>query len=249
MPALTEIERGRKEATHTVVQPTDVKPYLNPDPDTSIGLRYAFYLLGDVRGKTVLDLGCGSGENIAPLLARGARVIAVDLSEELVKLARKRIEITKPFVPPPLMVGSAYDIALADESVDAILCASLLHHLDIPRAMGEMRRLLKPGGFIVVKEPVRFSKSAATLRRLFPAQKDVSEDEHPLTKAELEQVKAGWIVTGERAFRLPIIALLMKFLSEKRMLRVWPLDGWLLRKFRWLEPFATGRVLKLEKIG
>src|SRR5438477_1450999 len=127
MAALTEIERGRMEATHTVVQPTDVKPYLNPDPDTSIGLRYAFYLLGDVRGKTVLDLGCGSGENVAPLLARGARVIAVDLSQDLIGLARKRLAISKldfseagiskegisnQDAGPHFMVGSAYDVPL-----------------------------------------------------------------------------------------------------------------------------------------
>jgi SAM-dependent methyltransferase len=249
MPGLSEIERGRSEAAHTVVEPTDVRPYLDPEPDTAFPLRYAFYLLGDVRGKTVLDLGCGSGENIAPLLARGAKVIAVDISEELVQLARKRVEITKPFVPLPLMVGSAYDIALPDGSADVILCSSLLHHLDIPRAMAEMRRLLKPGGTIIVKEPVRFSKPAAMLRRMFPAKEDVSEDEHPLTRAELAQVKEGWAVSGERAFRLPLIPLFLKFLSEKSLLKVWLVDGWLLETFPWLEPFASSRVLKLQKTG
>src|SRR5438552_18935790 len=95
MPGLSEVERGRSEAAHTRLVPTDVTPYLDPPADTPFPLRYAFYLLGDVRGKTVVDLGCGSGENLAPLLARGARVIAVDLSQELVDVARKLPPISK----------------------------------------------------------------------------------------------------------------------------------------------------------
>lgn len=143
MPGLSEIERGRSEAAHTVLAATEVHPYLAPRADTPFPLRYAFYLLGDIRQKIVLDLGCGSGENLAPPLARGANAIAIDLSEELVQLARKRLAMANP------------QRILPDGSVDAILCSSLLHHLDIPRAMAEMKRLLKPSGFAVVKEPVR----------------------------------------------------------------------------------------------
>ena len=247
MPGLSEVERGRSEASHTVLAATEVQPYLAPEADTPFPLRYAFYLLGDIRGKVVLDLGCGSGENLAPLLARGANVIAVDLSEELVKLARGRLALTNQEMKPALMVGSAYDVPLPDGSVDAILCSSLLHHLDIPRAMAEMKRLLKPGGFAVVKEPVRFSRAFAVLRSWFPDRGDISEDEHPLTRAELLQVKSGWMSSGERAFRLPTMAAMIKVLGEKQALKFWRLDGWLLKMLTPLEHFATTRVVKLEK--
>lgn len=66
-----------------------------------------------------------------------------------------------------------------------------------------MKRLLKPGGIAVVKEPVRFSKTFAAVRSLFPDKEDISADEHPLTPAEFRQLKEGWIVNGERSFRLP----------------------------------------------
>jgi len=251
MPGLSEVERGRSEAAHTRLVPTDVTPYLDPPADTPFPLRYAFYLLGDVRGKTVVDLGCGSGENLAPLLARGARVIAVDLSQELVDLARKRLAISK--LQPSsrgteanFIVGSAYDVPLPDSSIDVILCASLLHHLNIPRAMAEMRRLLKPQGIAAVKEPVRFSKAIGVLRSLFPEQEDVSQDEHPLTRDEFDQLKPGWSVSGERAFRLPLVALAIRALGEKRTSKFWSLDGWLL-KIKPLQHFATTRVLKLTR--
>lgn len=249
MAGLTEIERGRSEAAHTVLEATDVRPYLDPPPDTPFPLRYAFYLFDEIVGKRVLDFGCGSGENIAPLLARGAKVIAVDLSEDLIKLAQKRVAITGQDGECRFAVASAYDVPLADGVVDAILCSSLLHHLTIPRAMLEMRRLLKPGGIAIIKEPIRFSKTFAVLRSLFPAREDISEDEHPLTPAEFAQVKEGWIATGERSFRLPLVPVLERLVSEENKLKIWPLDGWILRRLSVLDHFATVRVLKLEKAG
>ena len=71
-----EIERSASEAAKVVLRPVDrneIDRYLDPPADTIYGLEYAFYLLGDVRGKTVLDLGCGTGENIVPLIERGAQ--------------------------------------------------------------------------------------------------------------------------------------------------------------------------------
>ncbi len=65
-----EIERSAAEAAQINVGPRNrkqVERYLNPPSDTAFPLEYAFWVLGDVRGKTVLDLGCGSGENIVPL--------------------------------------------------------------------------------------------------------------------------------------------------------------------------------------
>src|ERR1700694_2642909 len=61
-----EVERSASEASKVVLKPMErdqIDRYLNPPADTPYGLEYAFHLLGDVRGKTVLDLGCGTGEN------------------------------------------------------------------------------------------------------------------------------------------------------------------------------------------
>lgn len=247
MPRLSDVERSRSEATHTELAPTYLAPYLAPSPDTPNALQYAFYLLGDMRGKAVLELGCGSGENTAALVARGAHVIAADISPELVQLARQRLEINH-LDPPPLVLCSAYDVPLADNSIDVILCASLLHHLNIPRAMHEIWRVLKPGGFAVVKEPVRFSRIAGRIRPLFPAQKDISADEHPLTRAEMAMVKSGWTVSGERCFRLPWIPLARHIASEPWIKKLQTVDAMMLAHIHWLEHFSTCRVFKLEKL-
>ena len=58
----TEVRRSAEEAKLAVLRPAQVDHYLNPLPDTAYSLEYAFHLLGGVRGKVMLDLGCGSGE-------------------------------------------------------------------------------------------------------------------------------------------------------------------------------------------
>ena len=127
-----EVERSAAEARATVLTPVDVDRYLNPPADTPYGLEYAFYVLGDVRGKSVLDLGCGSGESLVPLVKRGARVIGIDISPDLVALARERLNSYG--LSAVLQEGSAYATGLPNESVDVVFCMALLHHLELPRA-------------------------------------------------------------------------------------------------------------------
>jgi ubiquinone/menaquinone biosynthesis C-methylase UbiE len=207
-------------------------------------LEYAFHLLGDVTGKTVVDLGCGTGENLIPLIKRGACTIGIDISPELIRLAQRRLD--QAGLQPDLRVGSAYATGLPDESIDVIFCMSLIHHLEISRARDEMRRMLKPGGYIVLKEPVRFSPTYTQLRTLLPSKKEVSDYEHPLTEQELATMTEPFRVEGKRFFRLPIISLAD---------RVHPLisqslgktDYRLLKRYPALERYATVVAMQLIK--
>src|SRR4051812_13786163 len=74
-----EVERSRQEALRrSAMAATDERRaarYLPPPLDSAYPLEYAFALLGDIRGRTVLDFGCGTGENSLLLARRGARVI------------------------------------------------------------------------------------------------------------------------------------------------------------------------------
>lgn len=80
-----------------------------------------------MNGKTVLDLGCGPGSNLVPLIKRGARTIGIDISPDLIRLARNRLDDAQ--LQSELQVGSAYDTGLPHASVDVIYCMSLIHHL------------------------------------------------------------------------------------------------------------------------
>jgi 2-polyprenyl-3-methyl-5-hydroxy-6-metoxy-1,4-benzoquinol methylase len=244
-----EIERSAAEARNFVLQPVEraqIDRYLNPPADTPYPLEYAFYLLGDIRGKTVLDFGCGKGENIVPLAERGARVIGMDISPDLIAVAQKRLSDAN--LEASLMVGSAYETGLPDESVDVIFCVALIHHLDIKVVRQEMWRILRKGGVIILKEPVRFSKAYAWLRSLLPARDDISEYEHPLTREELATMTQPFRMEGTRYFRLPFVPLVSRVLSSKSA-TAWRTSNWILEHCTAAESYSTGVVTKLQKTG
>ena len=96
--------------------------------------------LGLGTGKTVLDLGAGTGKFSGKLLATGAAVIAVEPVQAMLdQLVGQHPEIEAK-------IGAAQAIPLADASVDAVVCAQSFHWFATPEALDEIRRVLKPGG-------------------------------------------------------------------------------------------------------
>lgn len=93
-------------------------------------------------GKTVVDLGAGTGKFTRHLLATGAKIIAV----EPVAAMRARLAADLPEIE--VCDGTATAIPLADASVDAIVCAQAFHWFATPEALAEMRRVLKRGGLL-----------------------------------------------------------------------------------------------------
>jgi 2-polyprenyl-3-methyl-5-hydroxy-6-metoxy-1,4-benzoquinol methylase len=244
---LDEMRRSAEEARAYSFEPiaTDkAKRYLNPPANTPYGLEYAFHLLGDIRGKTVVDLGCGKGENLVPLSQRGANVIGLDLSPELIELARKRVATAG--VNADVRVGSAYATGLPDESVDIVFCIALVHHLNIQQVCNEMRRILKKTGFIVISEPVRFSQSYDRVRKLLPSKRNISNHEHPLTRTEYDCLTTDFSVENVRYFRLPFVPLIEKLTGHtSHLARV--VSGKLIDHVPALHIYATAVVSRLRK--
>ncbi|MGH9907568.1 MAG: class I SAM-dependent methyltransferase, partial [Pyrinomonadaceae bacterium] len=110
-----ERERSAHEASQTssadsLEYPRNVARYLNPPVDTIHPLEYAFHVLGDVKGKTILEYGCGDGVNTVLLANRGARVIALDLSPELIDVAKRRLAAHSITVGVDFVIGSAHTL-------------------------------------------------------------------------------------------------------------------------------------------
>lgn len=103
-------------------------------------------LAGDVRGRTVLDAGCGSGPLAAELVARGADVVGFDGSPEMIDLARRRLGEAVPLTVHDL----AEPLPYADETFDDVVASLVLHYLeDWDGPLAEIRRVLKPGGRLI----------------------------------------------------------------------------------------------------
>lgn len=132
-------------------------------------------------GKHALELGCGTGVFLEKVARSGARIRGLDLSEELLARARKR---TAGLSGIGLDRGNAEQMPYPDDSFDAVYGSSVLHHLDLERALGEVFRVLKRGGRIVFTEPNLLNPQVAFMFH-FPPTKPffaVSPDERAFTR-------------------------------------------------------------------
>ena len=106
-------------------------------------------LLGDVAGRRVLDAACGPGIYAEELTARGATVVGFDQSPRMVELASRRV---------PTATLRVHDLGeplswLPDASVDLALCALAIEYVDDRvQALTELRRVLRPGGALVLSK-------------------------------------------------------------------------------------------------
>ncbi len=204
-----EIERSDVEASlsadRSLVASERIRARsVHPSADTAYPLEYAYNQLGDVRGKTVLDFGCGSGANTVLLANRGARILAVDISESLLRLAARRLEVNGVPGAATFIAASAHDLPLPSESVDVVFGIAILHHLDLALVSREVHRVLRPGGRAIFQEPVRNSAVLRFVRRLIPYRApDISPFERPLFDRELRAFAAPFRECRTRAFGLP----------------------------------------------
>ena len=226
---------------------TTISRYLAPPGNTTHPLEYAFHLLGDIRGKTILEYGCGDGMNTVVLSRRGARVIGLDLSPELLALAKERLRVNECH-ESAFVLGSAHELPLEDESVDIVFGIAILHHLDLEMAAREVHRVLKKGGRAIFQEPLRNSKVVAQVRGLFPKRADVSPFERPLTDKELKEFAAPCRYQA-RTFQLMLsrLATLIPFFRSPISKTCEHVDATLLRRFPSLSYYGSIKVFEMVK--
>lgn len=104
---------------------------------------------GRLRGKRVLEVGCGAGSMAAEFARQGARFTAVDLSDHAVRLTHKRF--LQSNLSGSVLQADAEKLPLPDASMDYVWSWGVLHHTsDTGRAVNEVFRVLKPGGTAAV---------------------------------------------------------------------------------------------------
>jgi SAM-dependent methyltransferase len=112
-------------------------------------------------GDLLLDAGCGEGRHCFGALARGARVVGVDLDlGSLRKAAGALRHVAKSQRSLGAMLqGDAFRLPFRDGTFDRVICAEVMEHVhDYPAAARELARVTKPGGRIAVTIPTATSE-------------------------------------------------------------------------------------------
>lgn len=105
-------------------------------------------------GMQVLEVGAGTGRQTLPLLAAGASVVGIDLSEDMLRLARNKAFDAGLDTQCDFVVGTAENLPIARNSFDAgIIFGSMHHFMDPPTALKNMGEVLKSGAPFYLLEP------------------------------------------------------------------------------------------------
>jgi len=133
--------------------------------------------IGPLRGRTVLDFGCGEGWAAAEYARRGAIVHSFDISIESVrKVACSRIH-------PAVMAGEC--LAYRVGSFDLVLGVGILHHTDLSLVSREVAGVLRPGGRALFIEPLAHNPLLRAFRALTPGRRTPTE--RPMTMRQIRE--------------------------------------------------------------
>ena len=204
-------------------------------------LNWAIQQFGDLQGKRILDIGIGDGFSSALMARAGAQVSGIDVSPAALARAKNLAERYSLDLDLQEMPGE--DLRYRDEAFDGILCVSAYHHMDQDRAASEFARVLKPGGRLVMIDPLATNPPAWLYRhtgRLF--RRESTSDETPLRVRDLRILqkhfnRVEWygkyflsvgLIGLERVWQNPI-PLVFRFTEST---------------FRWLSPLDSA-ILKI----
>jgi ubiquinone/menaquinone biosynthesis C-methylase UbiE len=144
------IAAGRRGRMNVFAPQEDFQTYARKQSQ----LRGVAEFLGDLRGKHVLEYGCGLGHMATLLVRSGAHVTSFDLSRRSVQVTRQRVALNNDQAEAELAVAAGENLPFADESFDVIFGKAILHHLEADVGAGDLYRVLKPGGKAVFTEPM-----------------------------------------------------------------------------------------------
>jgi ubiquinone/menaquinone biosynthesis C-methylase UbiE len=145
------------------------------------------WLKENVKNKIFLDYACGNGVSSIESASYGAAfTIGIDISPGSISNARNLAkkngydEITRFFI------GDCENTGLPENSIDVILYAGMLHHLDLNFAYPEMYRILKKGGKIIALEALDYNPFIKAYRLLTPGMRTEWEKHHILSMKDVK---------------------------------------------------------------
>lgn len=210
----------------------------------------AALLVGQVAGKTLLDFGCGMGEESVYFAKLGARVTAIDISDVGVATLRRRAEAHRLDIRAFEM--RCDPTSFEANSFDVVHGMGILHHVGIDAALAEVWRVLKPGGVGVFLEPMgdhagieRAKEWLMKNARFLGDFDEVTDHEHNLTWREID----GATRRFSRRFTQPyhLLYRLKRFIPTALYNAVRRVDHGALAMLPQLRTFAGAVVIQVVK--
>jgi SAM-dependent methyltransferase len=186
------------------------------------------WIATESKDKVFLDYACGNGGNAIFALQAGAALsFGFDISGVSVKSARNTAASAGLNDNIRFFQADAENTKLPDNSIDAIVCSGMLHHLDLSYSFPELRRILKPSGKVLVGESLDYNPAIKVYRFLTPDMRTEWEKAHILNLSDVKFAS--------------------RFFDVKEI-RYWHVAGYAAGKFPWLFPLLDRPDLALEKI-
>jgi len=232
---------------------------------TAVENNYALNEMGDIKGKRILDLGCGLGEASVYFALKGAVVTAVDISAEMIRVVNQLAEKWNVHVGARSMIAEDMDIDSGE--FDLVFGNGILHHLDRKKAYNEVYRVLKPGGKAVFIEPLCYNPIISFYRLL--ARTVRTKNEKPFKFGDFKYLRKLFARVRHREFWLATQLIFIYFFLirhtspakerywkkviaeadslEPMYTKLLKADNWLLKKIPFLKIFCWNTVIVLEK--
>jgi SAM-dependent methyltransferase len=180
---------------------------------TAIENQHILAQFGSLRGKRVLDYGCGAAEGGIYFAKQGASVVGIDVSPGMLEAARKLAAHHGVTIETRQVQGER--IPADDGEFDLIYGNGVLHHVDLSRARPELSRIMKPTGKGCFIEPLSYNPVIEVYRRIADTVR--TPDEHPLSFPDIESFRAWFGEVGHREFWLTSLAVFLRFYLWERV--------------------------------
>lgn len=140
-----------------------------------------------IKGKNILEIGCASGSDAIEYSKHAESYTGVDISDKAIDNCRSLNLANATF-----HCTDGHVLPIADNSVEGVIVNGLLHHMDLNLAFSEIRRVLKPNGFLVFREPLGTNPIFQLYRLLTPGARTV--DERPFTFRDLKLMRSFFVM-------------------------------------------------------
>jgi 2-polyprenyl-3-methyl-5-hydroxy-6-metoxy-1,4-benzoquinol methylase len=181
---------------------------------TAVENRFILELAGPLRGKKLLDIGCGLGESSVYFGMQGAAVTATDLSPEMVRTA---VELGKAHgVKIDGLVSAGEELRLPPDHFDVVYIANTIHHVhERENLWRAIHATLKPGGRFFSIDPIAYNPAINIYRRM--ATETRTEDESPLRWSDLRLARRYFADVRHREFWIASLLLFAKYFLVDRV--------------------------------